>query len=100
MKTRNDFARYQSIHREITRHIPPVCVHASCLVAMSWAVLFEGLWLAGSSALKLSRTFIEAVALVAERTGVRHRRHAHAGIAGMEKRHADFRCRNGRSLHL
>src|SRR5216684_249167 len=51
-----------------------------------------------SAAIKLSRTFIETVALVAESDGCTHRCHAHRGHRRHEKRHAEFCPRNGCSI--
>src|SRR5712664_5023654 len=91
MKTRKRFRAHQSIHREITSH-PSRGVHAQLLGCDELAVLFcKDCGLPGSSALKLSRTFIEAVALVAESDGCTHRCHAHCRHRRHEKRHADFR---------
>src|SRR5260370_14077705 len=72
MKTRKRFRAHQSIHREITSH-PSRGVHAQLLGCDELAVLFcKDCGLPGSSALKLSRTFIDAVALVAESDGWTH----------------------------
>src|SRR6266852_5053821 len=93
MKTRKRFRAHQSIHREITSH-PSRGVHAQLLGRDELTILFcEDCDLPGSAALKLSRTFIEAVALVAESDRHAHRCHAHRGHCWHEKRHGDFRSR-------
>src|SRR6267143_4544738 len=98
MKTRKRFCAHQSIHREITLHASRG-VHAQLLGRDELAIPFcEDCDLPGSTALKLSRTFIEAVALVAESDWCAHRCHAHCGHRRHEKCHADFRPRNGRSI--
>src|SRR5229473_5875726 len=91
MKTRKRFRAHQSIHPEITLH-PSRGVYTQLLARDELAILFcEDCDLPGSAAFKLSRTFIEAVALVAESHGRAHRCHAHCGHRRHEKRHADFR---------
>src|SRR5580700_781515 len=97
MKTRRRFCAHQSIHREITLHTS--CgVYAQLLARDDLTILLgEDCDLPGSSALKLSRSFIEAVALVAKSDGYAHRCHAHCGHCRHEKRYADFRPRSGRS---
>src|ERR1700682_5892101 len=98
MKTRKRFRAHPSIHREITLHASRG-VHAQLLGRDELAILFcEDCDLPGSAAFKLSRTFIEAIALVAESKGCTHRSHAHSGHRRHEKRHADFRTRNGSSI--
>src|SRR5205807_9946295 len=75
MKTRNRFCAHQSIHREITLHTSRG-VHAQLFGSDELAILFcENCDLPGSAAIKLSRTFIEPVALVAESDRCTHRCH-------------------------
>src|ERR1700675_1576121 len=95
MKTRKRFRAHQSIHREITLHTS--CgVDAQLLARNYLTILFgEDCALPNSSALKLSRSFIEAVAIVAESDRYAHRCHAHCGHCRHEKRHADFGPRSG-----
>src|SRR5580704_5767509 len=77
MKTRKRFRAHQSIHREITLH-SSCDVHAELLGRDGLPIpLCEDGDLPGSAAIQLSRTFIEAVALVAECDGYTHRCHAH-----------------------
>src|SRR6202047_2702446 len=79
MKTRKRFCAHQSIHREITLHASRG-VHAELLCRDELPILFgEDGDLPGSAAIKLSRTFIETVALVAESDRRAHRCHAHRG---------------------
>src|SRR6266478_4209791 len=100
MKTRKRFRAHQSIHREITLHASR-SVHAQLLGCDELAILFcEDCDLPGSAALKLPRTLIEAVALVAESDGCTHRCHAHCRHRRHEKRHADFRTGDGRSTRI
>src|SRR5229473_1768468 len=100
MKTRKRFRAHQSIHRAITLH-PSRSVHAQLLAGDELAILFgEDCDLPGSAGFKPSRTFIEAVALVAEGDGCTHRRHAHCRHRRHEKRHADFRPGDGRSTRI
>src|SRR5438445_12669578 len=76
MKTRKRFCAHQSIHREITLHASRG-IHAQFLARDELAILFcEDGDLPCSAALKLSLTFIETVALVAEAVGCTHRCHA------------------------
>src|SRR5579859_2700720 len=100
MKTRKRFCAHQSIHREITLHASRG-VHAKLLGRDELAILFckDG-HLPGAAAVKLSRTFIESIALVAESEGCTHRCHAHSGHRRHEKCHADFRPGNGRSTRI
>src|ERR1700720_1014896 len=96
MKTRKRFRAHQSIHREITSHASRR-VHAQLLVRDELAILLcEDCDLPGSAALKLSRTLIETVTLVAESYGCAHRCHSHCWHRWHEKRHADFGPRDGR----
>src|SRR6266849_9039247 len=98
MKTRKRFCAHQSIHWEITLHASRG-VHAQLLGCDELAILFgENGDLPGSAAFKLSRTFIEAIALLAESYGRAHRCHSHCRHRRHEKRHADFRPRNWRSI--
>src|SRR6266404_9957432 len=98
MKTRKRFCAHQSIHREITLHASRG-IHAQLLGRNELPILFcEDGDLPCSAAIKLSRTFIEPVALVAEGDGCTHRCHAHRGHRRHEKRHADFCPRNGCSI--
>src|SRR5260370_3785571 len=100
MKTRKRFCAHQSIHREITLHASRG-IHAQLLGRDELPILFcEDCDLPGSAALKLSRTFIEAAALVAESDGCTHRCHAHCGHRRHEKRHADFRSSDGCSSYV
>src|SRR5438093_12005295 len=79
MKTRKRFCAHQSIHREITLHASRG-VHAQLLGGDELPTLFcEDGDLPGSTAFQLSRTFIEAVALVAQSDECAHRCHAHRG---------------------
>src|SRR5229473_6451511 len=98
VKTRKRFRAHQSIHREIMLHAS--CgVHAQLLGHDELAILSsEDCDLPRSAAIKLSRTFIEAVALVAEGEWYAHRCHAHCGHRRHEERHADFCPRNWRSI--
>src|SRR5712691_10893691 len=98
VNTRKRFRARQSIQREITLH-SSFCVQAELLGRDELAILFcEDCDLPGSAALKLPRTLIEAVTLVAEIDRCAHRCHAHCGHRRHEKCHADFRPRNGRSI--
>src|SRR6266481_387518 len=100
VKTRKRFRAHQSIHRAITLHTPRG-IHAQLLGRDELAILFcEDGDLPGSAAIKLSRTFIEAVALVAESNGRAHRCHSHCRHRRHEKRHADFRSSDGRSSYV
>src|SRR5437879_9307052 len=92
MKTRKRFCAHQSIHREITLHAARG-IHAQLLARDELAILFcEDGDLPSSAAIKLSRSFIETVALVAEGDECTHRCHAHRGHRGHEKCHADLRA--------
>src|SRR6266581_6348493 len=100
VKTRKRFRAHQSIHRAITLHTPRG-VHAQLLGRDELAILFcEDGDLPGSAAFKLSRTFIEPVALVAESDRCTHRCHAHRRHRRHEKRHADFCPGDGRSTRI
>src|SRR6266481_9747544 len=91
MKTRKRFCAHQSIHREITLHASRG-IHAQLLGRDELPILFcEDGDLPGSAAIKLSRTFIESIALVAESDRFAPRFHAHRGHRLHEKRHAEFR---------
>src|SRR5260370_34842563 len=79
MKTRKRFCAHQSIQREITLHTSRG-VHAQLLGGDELAILFSEYGdLPCSSAIKLSRTFIETIALVAESDGFTHRCPPHRG---------------------
>src|ERR1700676_982086 len=100
VKTRKRFCAHQSIHREITLHTSRG-VHAQLLGHDELAILFcEDCDLPGSAAFKLSRTFIETSALVAESDGYAHRCHAHCGHRRHEKRDVDFCSRDRRSARI
>src|ERR1700693_225023 len=72
MKTRKRFCAHQSIHREITLHTSRG-IHAELLGCDELPILScENCDLPGSAAIKLSRPFIEPVALVAESDGCTH----------------------------
>src|SRR5882757_8791153 len=91
MKTRKRFCAHQSIHREITLHTSRG-VHAELFGRKELPILFcEDGDLPCSAAIKLSGTFIESIALVAESEGYAHRCHAHCGHRRHEKRHTEFR---------
>src|SRR6266481_1689278 len=100
MKTRKRFCAHQSIHREITLHASRG-IHAQLLGRDELPILFcEDGDLPCSAAIKLSRTFIETVVLVAESDGCTHRCHAHRGHRRHEKCHAEFRAGDGRSTRI
>src|SRR6266404_1568895 len=100
MKTRKRFCAHQSIHREITLHTSGG-VHAQLFGSDELAILFsEDSDLPGSTAFQLSRTLIEAVALVGESDGCTHRGHAHRGHRRHEERYADVRTGDGRSIPI
>src|SRR5260370_29788282 len=100
MKTRKRFCAHQSIHGEITLHASRG-VHGQLLGGDELPILCcEDGDLPGSTAFQLSRTFIEAVAFVAESDGCTHRCHAHRGHRRHEKRRADFPTGDGRSTRI
>src|SRR5260370_37147575 len=100
MKTRKRFRAHHSIHWEITSH-PSRGIHAHLLGRDELAILFcQDGDLPGSAALKLSRTFIQAVAFVAKTYGRTHCCHSHCRHRRHEKRHADFRPGDGCSISV
>src|ERR1700687_2165910 len=98
MKTRKRFRAHQSIHWAITLHASRG-VHAELLSCDKLAILFgEDCDLPGSTAIKLSRTFIKAVALVAKSERDAHCCHAHCGHRRHEKRNGNVCPSNGCSI--